>query len=125
MGFEYIAVLVMFLVAVALAGVFLAFSICVGRIKTPQPEKKFTTYECGKDTIGTAWRPINVSYFVVALVFILFDIEAIFLYPWAVVFKQAGWWGFCEGIIFLAVLLAGFIYIIRKGAIEWATKTGR
>jgi len=125
MGFEYIAVFVMFLVAVTLAGVFLALSIYIGRVKTPQPEKKFTTYECGKDPIGIAWRPINVSYFVVALIFLLFDIEAIFFYPWAVIYKQAGWWGFLEGIIFMAVLAVGFIYIIRKGAIEWATKTGR
>ncbi len=76
-------------------------------------------FECGIEVVGDARTPISVKYFLVAILFVLFDVEVIFMYPWAVNFKQLGMFGFIEMTLFMALLLCGFYYIIRKGVLKW------
>jgi NADH-quinone oxidoreductase subunit A len=83
-----------------------------GKVKDEQ-------WECGIESVGDARAPISVKYFLVAILFVLFDVEIIFMYPWAVNFKELGWVGFTEMIIFMGILLGGFYYIIRKGVLSW------
>jgi NADH-quinone oxidoreductase subunit A len=80
---------------------------------------KLDTFECGIEAKGNARIPFNIKYFLVAILFVLFDVEVIFMYPWAVNFKGLGVTGFVEMIVFMALLLVGFFYIIKKGALKW------
>lgn len=80
---------------------------------------KLTPFESGIEVVGNARTPISIKYFLVAILFVLFDVEVIFMYPWAVNFKELGKTGMIEMFIFMATLLAGFIYIIKKKALEW------
>lgn len=76
-------------------------------------------YECGEQTIGSSWVQFNAGYYLIALIFLVFDVEAVFLFPWAVVFRDVGMLALVEGGIFVAVLLLGLIYAWKKGALEW------
>ena len=76
-------------------------------------------FECGIPAEGDARTPISVKYFLIAILFVLFDVEVIFMYPWAVNFKALGWAGFVEMLLFMGLLLAGFYYVIRKGVLKW------
>ncbi|WDF55134.1 NADH-quinone oxidoreductase subunit A [Mucilaginibacter sp. KACC 22063] len=80
---------------------------------------KLTPFESGIEVIGNARTPISIKYFLVAILFVLFDVEVIFMYPWAVNFKDLGKDGMIEMFIFMGTLLLGFIYIIKKGALDW------
>ena len=80
---------------------------------------KDEAFECGIESVGDARTPISVKYFLVAILFVLFDVEIIFMYPWAVNFRALGWLGFVEMIIFMSLLLLGFIYVIKKGVLKW------
>lgn len=80
---------------------------------------KLTPFESGIEVVGNARTPISIKYFLVAILFVLFDVEVIFMYPWAVNFKSLGSSGMIEMFIFMATLLLGFIYIIKKGALDW------
>ena len=80
---------------------------------------KLTPFESGIEVVGNARTPISIKYFLVAILFVLFDVEVIFMYPWAVNFKALGGSGMIEMFIFMATLLLGFIYIIKKGALDW------
>jgi NADH-quinone oxidoreductase subunit A len=80
---------------------------------------KLTPFESGIEVVGNARTPISIKYFLVAILFVLFDVEVIFMYPWAVNFKSLGGSGMIEMFIFMATLLLGFIYIIKKGALDW------
>jgi NADH-quinone oxidoreductase subunit A len=80
---------------------------------------KSSTFECGSTPVGTARQRFAVKFYVVALLFIVFDLEAVFLYPWAVEFKSLGWFGFFEMLAFAATLLVGLVYVWRKGALDW------
>ena len=82
-------------------------------------KKKDDAFECGIESIGDARTPISVKYFLVAILFVLFDIEIVFMYPWAVNFKQLSWNGFYEMLVFMGLLLAGFLYVIKKGILKW------
>ncbi|HYO60929.1 MAG TPA: NADH-quinone oxidoreductase subunit A [Actinomycetota bacterium] len=88
------------------------------RPNVPTPEK-YTTYESGIDPIGTGWSQANVRYYVFALLFVIFDVEAVFLFPWAVVFEQLGTQAFVEMIIFIAILAFALLYAIKKKVLEW------
>lgn len=77
------------------------------------------TYECGVETQGTSWFRFNVSFYLYALLFVIFDIETVFLYPWAVSFKKLGVFGFAEMVVFIAILLVGFAYAWKKEALKW------
>jgi NADH-quinone oxidoreductase subunit A len=80
---------------------------------------KLTPFESGIEVIGNARTPISIKYFLVAILFVLFDVEVIFMYPWAVNFKDLGKSGLIEMFIFMGTLLLGFIYVIKKGALDW------
>jgi NADH-quinone oxidoreductase subunit A len=80
---------------------------------------KLENFECGIEGMGNARSPFSVKYFLIAILFVLFDVEVIFMYPWAVNFKAFGKEGFIEMFVFMMVVLAGFIYIIMKGALKW------
>ncbi len=86
--------------------------------KKPSAEKS-TTYECGSEPVGSPWIQFRVGYYVYALLYVVFDIETVFLYPWAVVFKQTGWFVFAEMIIFIGILLGGLAYAWKEGALTW------
>ncbi len=108
-------------VFVLLGIVLVAVPLLLQRILSPQnrSREKLTTYECGEDTEGSAWIQFNIRFYVIALIFIIFDVEVIFLFPWAVVYKELGLFAFVEMMIFLAILSVGLIYIWRKGDLEW------
>jgi NADH-quinone oxidoreductase subunit A len=89
------------------------------RPKPKTTEEALTTYECGVDTIGRTWIRFRVSYFLYALVFLAFDVETVFLFPWAVKFSSLGAFAFIEMIIFIAILLIGLWYAWKEGVFEW------
>jgi NADH-quinone oxidoreductase subunit A len=113
----YLPVLIHFLVVVAVTAAILGLSAWVG-VKRPS-RAKLTPYECGIPPVGNARERFSVSFYLVAMLFILFDVEAVFLYPWAVIFKSLKWFGFLEMLLYIAVLLAGYVYIWKKGALDW------
>lgn len=80
---------------------------------------KLESFECGIESKGNARIPFSIKYFLVAILFVLFDVEVIFMYPWAVNFKELGTTGIWEMLVFMVLLLTGFYYIIRKGALKW------
>jgi len=82
-------------------------------------EEKLTTYECGENPQGSAWIQFNIRFYVFALIFIVFDVEAVFLLPWAVVFRQLGLLAFLEGLVFIGILAVALVYVWRKGDLEW------
>lgn len=82
-------------------------------------EVKNATYECGLETVGDSWVQFKVQYYVYALIFVVFDIEVVFLYPWAVAYNQLGVFALVEGFIFAGILIAGLLYAWRKGALSW------
>ena len=110
-------ILFLLMFATFLAAVFFLFSIFLGR--RTNLGKKGNPYECGVDPIGSTKDPIQVKFYLVAILFILFDIEVIFLYPWAVVYRQLGVFGFMEMLVFVAILLVGYFYVLGRGALKW------
>ncbi|MBI4430340.1 MAG: NADH-quinone oxidoreductase subunit A [Candidatus Omnitrophica bacterium] len=86
--------------------------------KKPSPIKQ-ATYECGVEATGDAWAQIRVQYYIFALIFVIFDIEAVFVFPWAVAYRQLGLFAFVEMMIFLGILIGGWAYAWKKGALEW------
>lgn len=80
---------------------------------------KDAPFESGLASVGDARTPISIKYFLIAILFVLFDVEIIFMYPWAVNFLKLGWTGFVEMLTFMALLLVGFIYILKKGVLKW------
>jgi len=87
--------------------------------KKPNPIKQ-TTYECGVETVGDSWVQFKAQYYIFALVFLVFDVETVFLFPWAVKIGALGWFAVIEGVIFILILIAGLVYTWRKGMLEWA-----
>jgi len=81
--------------------------------------EKLENFECGIESQGNARVPFSIKYFLTAILFVLFDVEVIFLYPWAVNFKALGLFGFVEMVVFIGFLLLGFLYIVKKGALKW------
>jgi NADH-quinone oxidoreductase subunit A len=109
------------LVLVAIAFAFAVGSVVMSRLvgmKKPTAVK-LAPYECGMPPVGTARERVSVKFYIVAMLFILFDIEAVFLYPWAVIFKRLGMFGFIEMGVFIAILFVGYVYVWKKGALEW------
>src|SRR5688572_16936789 len=113
----YLPLLLMILAAAGLAAAMIVLSSLVGP-KKPNPVK-LAPYECGMSPIGGARVRFSVKFYLVAMLFILFDVEAIFLYPWAVVHRYLGWFSLIEMAIFMAILAVGYIYIWKRGAFEW------
>ena len=88
-------------------------------------EEKLTTYECGEDPTGNAWIQFNIRFYVVALVFIVFDVEAIFMLPWATVFRELGLLAYVEGLVFIGILIVALAYVWRKGDLAWVRSEDR
>ena len=114
---SYAPLLIHFLLAAALAGVLVLLSSWVGQRR--RSRAKMEAYECGMRPTGDARAPFSVKFYLVAMIFILFDVEAIFLYPWAYVFHDLRWFGFVEMLLFILVVLVGYIYLWKKGAMDW------
>jgi NADH:ubiquinone oxidoreductase subunit 3 (subunit A) len=119
----YAAVLAFLVVAIA----FLVVNLLVWKVIRPSrfSEEKLTTYECGENPTGSAWIQFNIRFYVFALIFIIFDVEAVFLLPWAVVFRQLGMLAFLEGLVFIAILVVALAYVWSKGDLEWVRAEDR
>lgn len=114
----YFPVLVQIILAMGIAGAFIALSFLLGhRVKN---RVKDTPYESGMKPTGDARHRFSVKFYLVAMLFILFDMEAIFLYPWAVVYKELRLFGFFEMLVFIVLVFCGFFYIWKKGVLDWA-----
>ena len=114
----YFPVLVQVAIAAAVAaGLIVASSALGKRARSPQ---KDTPYECGIAPTGSARERFSVKFYLVGMIFILFDIEAVFLYPWAVVFRELKMFAFVEMLLFVAVILVGYVYVWKKGALDWS-----
>ena len=117
---DYVPVLVQSVVALGFVVVtMLATHYIGGKRKKFHTIRKDQNFECGIEVKGNARFPFSVKYFLIAILFVLFDVEIIFFYPWAINFKEFGWDGFWEMLLFLGFLLFGFYYIIKKGALNW------
>jgi NADH-quinone oxidoreductase subunit A len=114
---NYGPLLLMFILAAGLAGVLITASTVVGRHK--RTREKDQPYECGIRPTGDARQPFSVHFYMVGLIFILFDIEAIFLYPWALVYRKLSVFGFVEMVLYIMILLVGYIFLWKKGALNW------
>ena len=116
-------VLVQIIIAIAVAGGMIGLSSVLGRrVRDPI---KASPYESGMVPVGNARERFSVKFYLVAMVFILFDIEAIFLYPWAVVYRQFKLFAFFEMLLFVALVLCGFFYILKKGVLNWSSDETR
>ena len=106
---------------------FLVVNLIVWSILRPSrfSEEKLTTYECGENPTGSAWVQFNIRFYVFALIFIIFDVEAVFLLPWAVVFRELGMLAFVEGLVFIVILVVALVYVWRKGDLEWVRPEDR
>lgn len=105
-----------------LVGIFMvSVTLLISKIIHPRKitDEKLTTYECGEDPVGHSWIRFNNRFYIIALIFIIFDIEVVFLFPWALVYKRLGLFAFVDMMIFIAILLVGFAYVWVKGDLEW------
>jgi NADH-quinone oxidoreductase subunit A len=113
----FLPILLMMMGAVGVGLLLLGLNALIGRkVRT---KRKLSPYESGMPLLDDSHKRISVKFFIVAMIFILFDVEAAFLYPWAVVFREGGWPVFLEMLAFVFVLLLGFAYLWKKGAFEW------
>jgi len=111
------SLIVLIIAAIAFSGI--AILIAKFVLKASTNKQKGEPYECGIPTQGKTWIQLNVGYYLFALIFLIFDVELVFLYPWAVVAKSIGWVAFIEIIIFFFILFMGFLYAHKKGALKW------
>lgn len=109
------------LIFLIIGALFVAAGMIVARILRPRRPYpgKVAPYECGEDPIGDAWVRFNVRFYVVALIFLIFDVEIVFLFPWALVYRNLGLFGFLEMAVFLGILLVGLAYVWVKGDLDW------
>ncbi|MBM2828645.1 MAG: NADH-ubiquinone/plastoquinone oxidoreductase chain 3 [Actinobacteria bacterium] len=114
---EYATVLVF----MVLGAVTVAVLLLLSRLVQPRDpnEVKLSTYECGEVPVGSSWVQFNIRFYVIALIFIIFDVEMALMYPWAVIFQRLGLLAFVEGFIFVFILLAGLAYLWKEGDLDW------
>jgi NADH-quinone oxidoreductase subunit A len=114
---DYLPVL-LFLV---LGAVFVPLNLLIGSLIRPQVDEpeKYTPYECGEESEGHLFNQFNPRFYVIALIFVIFEVELVFLFPWALLLRGLGWYGFAVGFIFLAILLLSLVYEWGKGNLEW------
>ena len=115
----WFSILLMIVLGAGFALVSILLSSVLGPRK-PTPEKE-APYECGMPPVGDARERQSVKFYLVAMIFLLFDIEVAFLYPWAMALRELGWPGLVQVVLFMALLLAGYVYVWRKGALDWGT----
>ncbi len=113
----HVPVFAMFAVAFLIGLMFLALSMLLGPKRLSK--EKLDPFDCGNPPLGSPRVPVSIKYYVVAILFILFDVEAIFLYAWAIIFRDLGLFGFVEMMVFILILVAGLAYVWKKGALEW------
>ena len=114
---QYLPIAVFIGVGLLIAGALMVAPFLVA-YRNPDPEK-VSAYECGFNAFDDARMKFDVRFYLVSILFIIFDLEVAFLFPWAVTFAKVGWFGFCSVMVFLAVLTVGFVYEWKKGALEW------
>ena len=114
---EYVGIVITFVLAGALVGMFILLASTLGP-KKPSAEKS-APFECGKDPISLPIGRLSIKFYLTAILFILFDVELVFLYPWAVVYRGLGLVGLTEMVVFLGVLMIGFFYAWDNGALDW------
>ena len=117
MMYQYLPIVVAFVIVAIIVAATLLLAMYAGP-HNPTEEKN-EPFECGKPSEGAGHKRFSVKFYVVALLFILFDVEIAFIYPWAVNFRHFGWFGFIEMALFILVLSIGLIYVWRKGALDW------
>jgi len=115
--YDYLPIVLMFIVATGFVVTTMVATHALGPKK--KSKIKLETFECGIESQGNARIPFSIKYFLVAILFVLFDVEVIFMYPWAVNFRDLGMFGFLEMLLFMGFLLLGFFYIVKKGALKW------
>jgi NADH-quinone oxidoreductase subunit A len=118
---EYLTKFLPILIFIALSLAFGLVTLGLSYLVQPKyPElEKLSTYECGSEPFSDSRMPFPVRYYVIAMLFVIFDIEVIFLYPWAITFKQLGLIGFIEMMVFIGLFVVAYVYAWRKGALEW------
>ena len=112
------------LIMIALGAGFALISVLLSHVlgpSKPTPEK-LAPYECGMPPVGDARERQSVKFYLVAMIFLLFDIEVAFLYPWAMALRDLGWPGFVQVVLFILLLLSGYVYVWRKGALDWGNE---
>ena len=122
---RYLPLLLHFGIATGIAGAIVTLSWLIGQHKPTRA--KVSPYECGVQPVGDARERFSVKFYMVAMLFILFDVEAVFLYPWAVILRELKMFGFWEMIVYIAVFLVGLFYVWKKGVLDWgltASKRG-
>jgi NADH-quinone oxidoreductase subunit A len=117
----WLSILIMIALGAGFALISVVLSSVLGPSK-PSPEKS-APYECGMPAVGDARERQSVKFYLVAMIFLLFDIEVAFLYPWAMALRDLGWSGFVQVLLFMGLLLAGYVYVWRKGALDWSAET--
>src|SRR5438552_16005467 len=119
----WLGVVIMIVLGVGFAAVMIGLSVLLGP-KNPTPEK-LAPYECGMPAVGNARERHPVKFYLVAMIFLLFDIEVAFLYPWALALRSLGWPGFIQIVTFFLILLVGYVYVWRKGVLDWGPMGAR
>ena len=114
---DYLPIMLLTGLAVVIGGVLVFLSTVLGRVRNSPTS--LTTYESGIPPLGDARERFSIKFYIVAVLFILFDVEVIFFFPWAVAFRQLGWLGLVEMLLFTLILVVGLVYAWRKGALDW------
>jgi NADH-quinone oxidoreductase subunit A len=114
---QYLPLLIHLVVVCGLAGAIVTLSWIIGYRKPTRA--KMSPYECGMDPVGDARERFSVKFYLVAMLFILFDVEAVFLYPWAVILRDLKVFGFGEMLVYIGIVLVGFFYVWKKGVLDW------
>ena len=114
---DYIPVLISLIIGAVIVGAMTNLNRLLG---PKRPTKiKGAAFECGNDPTGPGWGRFSIKFYMVAILFIVFDVEVVFMYPWAVLFRKLGWFGMAEMGVFMAILTVGLLYVWRRGALEW------
>jgi NADH-quinone oxidoreductase subunit A len=123
---DYLPVLMLLLFSVSFAALNLLASWALGKRAPTNPDKD-SAFECGMKPLDQGRRRFSVRFYIVAMLFILFDVEVVFLYPWAITYKSLGMFAFVEMLVFLGILFVGWVYVVKKGALDWRNqpKPGR
>src|SRR5499426_2853342 len=119
----WLGVVIMVALGAGFAATMIGGALLLGA-RDPTPEE-LAPYECGMPAVGDARERQSVQFYLVAMIFLLFDIEIAFLYPWAVSLRDLGWSGFIQIVTFFLILLVGFLYVWRKGVLDWGSRRGR
>jgi NADH-quinone oxidoreductase subunit A len=114
---EYVPILMVFVVAAAIAGALMGIPLLIAPAR--KTAVKLEPFECGKDPVALPEGRFAIKFSTIAIFFIIFDVELVFVWPWAALYRRLGWFGFVEMMVFLGILMLGFLYIWRKRGLEW------